>query len=148
MISFKTYINESNQVRINGKLVTITIPDRAKGDKLVAINTAKFDEAFKNNPTYYIGKGGIGSIKDRYKNFELFVIGGKQELAPGVVIDNHPTKSIEASEVSVDENGNVMFINGRHRYAWMRDHGIDNILVAMDKLSIKNAKTHKLIKEN
>jgi hypothetical protein len=146
MISFKTYLIESNHIEVNGRSISITLPSRAKEDKLVAINLNKFDNAFKRNSSYYIGKGGSGSIKGRYERFELFVIGGKEELAPGVVIDHRPATSIEASEVSVDKDGNVNFINGRHRYAWLRDNNISNIQVAMDKESITNARKFNLIK--
>lgn len=146
MISFKTYLMESNHIEVNGRSISITLPLRAKEDKLVAINLNKFDNTFKRNSSYYIGKGGSGSIKGRYERFELFVLGGKEELAPGVVIDHKPATSIEASEVSVDKEGNVMFINGRHRYAWLRDNDISNIQVAMDNESIKNARKFNLIK--
>jgi hypothetical protein len=146
MKTFKNYIDESHQIKLNGKSVNITLPYRSKEDKLVIINTAKFDTAFKKDKDFYIGKGGAGSIKGRYKGFELFALGGKEELVPGVSIDHSPTNSIEASEVDVDKDGNVSFTNGRHRYAWMRDHGIKDIYVAMNKQSIENAKRHGLIK--
>ena len=146
MISFKTYLAESKHIDVNGRSISITIPPRAKEDKLVAINLNKFDNAFKRNSSYYIGKGGSGSIKGRYERFELFVLGGKEELAPGVIVDHKPATSIEASEVAVDKDGNVNFINGRHRYAWLRDNNISNIQVAMDNESITNARKFNLIK--
>lgn len=146
MLSFKNFINESNLVKINGKSVNMTLPSKSKGYKLVTIITSKFDDAFKKDTEYYIGKGGIGSIKGRYKGFELFVLGGLEELAPGVVIHHTATDTIEASEVTVDKNGIVSFINGRHRYAWLRDHNVNDIQVAMDNQSIVNAKQYGLIK--
>lgn len=146
MKTFKNYIDESHHIKLNGKSVNITLPSRSKEDTLVIINTTKFDNAFKKDKDFYIGKGGVGSIKGRYKGFELFALGGKEELVPGVSIDHLPTNSIEASEVYVDKDGNVSFTNGRHRYAWMRDHGIKDIYVAMNNQSIENAKRHGLIK--
>jgi 2'-5' RNA ligase len=49
---------------------------------------------------------------------------------------------MEASEVTVNEDGKVGFTNGRHRYAWLRDQGLTSIPVSMDPESVKNAKKH------
>lgn len=102
--------------------------------KLVKIDTSKFDDAWKHgiHKDQYIGKNGIGGIKDRYQNF------GKWLGSTNV--------PIEASTVGVDKNGNVSFINGRHRYSWLRDSNVNDIQVAMDNTSIKNAKKFGLLK--
>ena len=50
--------------------------------------------------------------------------------------------SIEAPEVTVQDNGRVGFTNGRHRYAWLRDQGITSIPMAMTPESVANAKRY------
>jgi hypothetical protein len=102
--------------------------------KLVEIDIHKFDIAWKHgiHKDQYISEKGIGGIKGRYQNF------GKWLGATNI--------QIEASTVSVDTKGNISFINGRHRYSWLRDSNADSIQVAMDKISIKNAKKFGLIK--
>ncbi len=68
------------------------------------------------------------NIDGRYERFNMFVRGGEDEYNK-----YSPAPSIEASEVTVREDGSVGFTNGRHRYAWMRDNGINNIPVVMDR---------------
>ena len=69
-------------------------------------------------------KYGSNRISNRYKKFEEFL---------------KNANNIEASEVSVSEDGRVGFTNGRHRYAYLRDNGIEAIPVAMSRKSIKNS---------
>ena len=106
--------------------------DEDAGRQLVVINVPNFDAAWRgSNPNQYIGAHGQGSIKGRYERF------GKWLLTA-----NEP---IEASTVGVDADGSVSFL-GRHRYCYLRDHGVKTIKVAMGPTSIKNAKTYGLIR--
>lgn len=99
--------------------------------KLVNIDVKKFDELWSKDASFYIGKGGSGQIKDRYQRFGEFL-----------KTINQP---VHASTASVSDYG-VSFYNGRHRFAWFRDHGYKTIPVAMDLDSIKSAKKLGLLK--
>jgi SPP1 gp7 family putative phage head morphogenesis protein len=110
------------------------LPKRAQmnGAKLVWVDTKKFDEGFQKDQMY-IGPGGTKGIGDRYQTFAEY-------------FKEH--KSIEVSEVVISKGewskrGTVGFINGRHRYAYMRDQGASKIPVALylssDTMSLEDA---------
>jgi len=123
--------------QINKLEPTITVQDRTipvtlhpvearQGNKIEYVNTDKFENAFKKDETGYIGKGGTeNAIGKRYQGVEEFL-----KTAP----------SMRASEVHVRPNGSVVFGDGRHRYAFLRDQGLDKIPISMDADSIKYAK--------
>lgn len=110
--------------------------DEDEGRVLVKINVPNFDAAWRtgSSKNQYIGHHGLGGTKNRYEKFG-------QWLATA----NEP---IQASTVGVDEHGNVSFYNGRHRYCYLRDHGVKTILVAMDPHSVRHAKRFNLIDTN
>lgn len=148
MKSYKEVITEAAEyIKIDNRKIPVTKPQRAKKDKIVWVNTSRFDKAWKETESgnYYIGKNGKNGIKDRYKRFDVFVRGGKDDIGDDIILDIDPAESIEVAEISVDDKGDISFTNGRHRFAWMRDQGLDRIPVAMSKDSIMNAKTHKYV---
>jgi len=97
-------------------------------DVLLPVDIKKFDAAWSKDVGFYIpfGKGGIA---DRREKFEKFYKG--LESSGG---------TLESPEVSVNDSGKVMFINGRHRFAVLRDKGISPIYVSFTKDSVDNAK--------
>ncbi len=107
--------------------------DEMEDRHLVKINVANFDAAWKNGKSgnLYIGPNGHGGITNRYEKFGKWLSTANQP--------------IEASTVGVDSTGSVSFFDGRHRYSYLRDHGVKTIMVAMDPQSIKNAKKYNLI---
>jgi len=114
-------------IRVGDREIAVVKPARARDDQLVPLNVVAFDTEFQREQGFYLGVGGIGGIGTRYQRF-------------GDFIASHD--SIEAAEVSVQENGRVGFTNGRHRYAWLRDQGLTTIPVAMTPESVRNAKKH------
>ena len=120
---------ETASVTVGDRQIEVVKPERATraGDKLVPLDVLKFDERFQQEQGWYIGVGGQGGISDRYPRFGKFI--AENDI-------------IEASEVYVHEDGKVGFINGRHRYAWLRDQGITSIPVAMSTESVAHAKKH------
>jgi hypothetical protein len=120
-------------IQVNGKDVPVTIHRLEKGNQLVEVNTDVFDKAFSKSTWQYVGEGGKGGIEGRYKKFAEFI---------------KDAKSIEAPNVSVDKNGVIVFGDGRHRYAYLRDSGVENIPLSMDAESIKNAKKFGYISES
>jgi hypothetical protein len=119
-------------MQVGGREVPVTMyPLEAKqGNKIVNVDPAAFDAQFSKNENFYVGKGGEGGIGNRYDKFVDWI-----KDAP----------SMNASNVSVSSNGSVMFGNGRHRYAGLRDLGVSSIPVSMDAKSIANAKKFGLL---
>jgi hypothetical protein len=109
----------------------------------VLTDVKAFDNAWQASDMY-IGPNGAGGIKNRYEQFGLFVNGGTDTIGQHT-FTVAPATSIELSDVNVTANGEVAFVNGRHRYAWFRDQGVNSIPVAMDSKSIEHAKHFNLI---
>lgn len=77
-------------------------------DAIVWIDITKLDRSFQQDTGFYVGPGGEGGIDDRYDRFGEW-------LAQGI--------PVKMPEVGLNWRGEIGFGNGRHRYAWMRDHG-------------------------
>lgn len=118
-------IEKPNSIEINGKNIPVTMHRLEKGNQIVKVDSKAFDNAFSKTAWQYIGENGKGGIGDRYKNFAEFI---------------KTAKSIDAPNVAVNKDGGIVFGDGRHRYAYLRDMGVKNIPLSMDAESIKNAK--------
>jgi hypothetical protein len=114
-------------IQINDKTIPVTIHkiEAKEGNKLVNVNPATFDEAFKQTDWQYIGKNAEG---------------GKPERIAGVQKYLETGKPMNASNAVVKDNGTIVFGDGRHRYAVLRDMGLGKIPMSMDEKSIQNAK--------
>lgn len=124
---FYNILNEKYHFEIDPQYETFyDINDNAEHSILVPINISKLDKLWSKDHNFYIGKNGIGQIGTRYERF-------------GEFIKSNPNK-IYAPHISINDRGEVMFGNGRHRFSWFRDNGYDTIPVSMDKDSYKNAK--------
>lgn len=133
MKSYIEWLTESaDTLTVNGKTRAYVKPPYNNENSLVMVKTKPFDEKFKHDEGFYIGKDGINGIKNRYSDF------GKWFTA------EHDTP-MQTSDVTVRNNGSVIFGNGRHRYAWLRDSGLEHIPVTMDSDSLANAKRHGLV---
>lgn len=80
--------------------------------RVVWVDPLKFDAdwaSHRHSQDFYVGPGGTGGIGRRYKTFD------------GWVRQGFP---VEMPVVGFDGFGAPNFSNGRHRYAWMRDHGV------------------------
>lgn len=117
----------SKTVTVDDREIPITMnkTDERSGYSLVDVNVDAFEENFAKDKNFYVGPEGEGGIGKRYAIFTEFA-----KTAP----------SIEAPSVGVDENGRVMFDNGRHRYAYFRDRGLKTIPMSMSPESLANAK--------
>lgn len=112
---------------VDGRDISIHLDktDARLGYEVVFVNT-KFDTAFQKQTEFYVGTNGTGNaIGNRYLQFGKWL---------------ETSEFVTASEASVNANGSVMFGNGRHRYAWLRDNQASVIPIAMDSESIDNAK--------
>lgn len=116
-----------------------------KNYSLVKTNVKKFDRAWSKSVDFYIGKDGLGaSIGDRYHRF-LDILGMPDKERRMWLKGETKTGDVAASLVNVSPDGRIDFVNGRHRYAVLRDLGAKQIPVSMDKDSIPHAKRHGYI---
>jgi len=107
-------------------LVVITDPsgikwaypsDREVGQPVVWIDVKKFDRDWQKMKHFYIGFGGKGQIGRRYPRFGEFFM--DEVLTNGL--------PLIMPEAHIGPNGKIDFVNGRHRYSWLRDHGWEHI---------------------
>lgn len=80
------------------------------GDAIVWIDVAKLNTAWRRDRAYYIRVAGRVS-RYKYTRFGRW-------LGPAVGPIWMPHIAID------DRNGAVGFADGRHRFAWLRDHGV------------------------
>jgi len=118
-----------SSVKVGEREIPVTMHPVEKRQKheMHHVNVEKFDPAFAKNEDQYIGEKGKGGIGKRYEGIEKFL---------------KTAKSMRASEAHVNEHGAVIFGDGRHRYAYLRDQGLKRIPMSMSKEAAKHAKKH------
>jgi len=119
----------SQTIKVNEREIPVTMNpvDERSGYKIVNVKTQPFEEAFKQTDQYIGPRGTGNTISDRYKKVGEFL-----KDAPSMQVGN----------VHVRENGTVIFGDGRHRYAYLRDSGLNKIPIAMDDEAIANAEAN------
>jgi 2'-5' RNA ligase/ribosomal protein S18 acetylase RimI-like enzyme len=99
---------------------------RSQDEALISVDVQKFEEAWKKDQGYYVGPGGSDNA-----------IGGRYERFQKWLADN-PGKSIEAPIVSWNEvTGCPSFTDGRHRFAVLRDMGVDKVYISVPKNQVQ-----------
>ncbi|MBO7804380.1 hypothetical protein J6358_14910 [Burkholderia pseudomallei] len=91
---------------------------RIPSDPIVWVSVNAIDSSWQHDKGRYVGRGGKGSQDDRYAHF-------------GKWLASNLHRRIEIPEVGLTR-GEVTFSNGRHRFAWFRDHGLVVLPVAVD----------------
>jgi hypothetical protein len=84
-------------------------------DVPVWVSVAKLDQEWQRSKSEYIGAGGQNGMLGKYENFSGWIVSAK---------------NVEMPEVCL-VNGFVRFNNGRHRFAWLRDHGVTALQVSV-----------------
>jgi type I restriction enzyme S subunit len=80
-------------------------------DAVIWVSVSKLDAAWEAAGEDYIGHGGIGaSIDGRYERFGAWL---RKNSGP-----------VELPVVAMDDGNKLGFVDGRHRFAWLRDHGV------------------------
>lgn len=92
--------------------------------RLVEVDVAKLDAAWKKDTGYHLPPDGSNDIGNRRERFKEFLETGKPVNAPRVFLDE----------------GRVSFEDGRHRTAVLRDMGKSKIVVAVDKSQVQQVK--------
>ena len=126
MLQASVGLTEDIDINLNGQRKRATKPRRANNDVLMTVPTAVMDAAFKRDGmSFYVGPGGSdAAIGNRYQKFAQWI---------------QDSDSYEVPEVSVSSDGVMVFTNGRHRYAVLRDAGVDPMPVAMSPESVRYA---------
>lgn len=83
------------------------------GDVSVWVSVAKLEHEWQRSTDEYIGAGGDSGMPRKYEIFAKWIMSARHVEMPEVCI--------------VD--GFVQFNNGRHRFAWLRDHGMTALQV-------------------
>ncbi len=97
--------------------ISVPLPGGVPPDETVWISVAKLNASWKKNHEQYIGLGGSGPvIGDRYQRFGDWLRKGEAVWIPWVGLDN----------------GEISFTDGRHRFAWLRDHDAKAIPIDVD----------------
>jgi hypothetical protein len=91
-------------------------------DPIVWVNIALVEAAFKLDPDHYVGFGGSGAGQpSRYAKIGRELRDGHEMWMPNL---------------HLHEGGIIRFTDGRHRFAWVRDHGGTALPVATDPDSV------------
>ncbi len=122
-----------NDESITSRIVLSDI-DKEAGYKLVIVNTKKLDSELKKDTASYVGKNGENGSRLKYDRFKQYLNTNQPIFAPKVNIRKSSSGEI-----------NTNIYDGRHRFAVLRDMGLEKIPVAMDNESIKLAEKINLI---
>lgn len=98
--------------------------DRAERDdyETVLVDVGKLNEGFQRDRGFAIGKGGAGAVGGRLAGFKDWL----RKHVPGGT-------RVEQPEVTVDADGTVSFVDGRHRFAVLRDMGVGRMPVSVPR---------------
>lgn len=128
----KTTVEEALNLE-NIKSRMMLDPDFSDSHKLVLISTDTLNELFKKDSTSYLEPFGANGEERGYENFCKYLKTGKKIYAPMVTINNFNDK-LSAS-----------ISDGRHRFAVLRDMGMEAIPVAIPNYSVEIAKSYGLL---
>jgi len=103
------------------------LPYGNKHDVLFLADTKKLDKSWKRgDPMLHIGSGGEGQLHNRYNDFQDWLKTNKDIEVAQV---SHTPQDM----ISKNHPGHIGFVNGRHRFAVLRDMGLKKIPVAVPK---------------
>ena len=95
------------------------------GDVPVWVSVVKLEHEWQRSTNEYIGAGGNNGMPGKYENFAKWIMSARPVEMPEVCI--------------VD--GFVRFNNGRHRFAWLRDHGMAALQVNVQPIDVTTFET-------
>jgi hypothetical protein len=78
-------------------------------EPIVWLEVEKVEASFALNIHHYVGRGGVGAGQpSRYVNIGRHFLSGRPIWMP---------------HLGIGEHHHISFTDGRHRFAWIRDHG-------------------------
>ncbi|CAB3668320.1 hypothetical protein [Paraburkholderia rhynchosiae] len=87
-------------------------------DPVVWVSVNAIDASWQHDKGLYVGPGGKGGTDNRYAFF-------------GEWLAANLHRPVQVPEIGLSR-GEVVFSNGRHRFAWFRDRGLPVLPVAVD----------------
>lgn len=123
-MNFKEWISELEDPQALLQNLQFVMPHHTiAADVSVEIDIKKLDRAWSLDKDYYIPpRNRLNTIGTRYERFLDFLQSGKP---------------IEMPEVGLGPNNIPGFDNGRHRFAVLRDLGLERMPIAVDKSQAK-----------
>lgn len=95
---------------------------------IIEVDVSKIDKSWSREENFYIPKGGGGAeIKGRREDFRNFF--ARKDRPP-----------IEASAVYMGKDGNISFMDGRHRFSVLRDRGVKKVAVEVYRHQVEKVK--------
>lgn len=108
--------------------------DKVAGAKLCDVDVSKLDKELKKNKSMYVGFEGYNGSRDKYNSFVEYLKTNQSIHTPKIYLER-------------ENNGEISthISDGRHRFAVLRDRGIEKMPVVIDKNSIELAREVGLI---
>ena len=98
-------------------------PNARRNETTIMVDATALDRAWQLDKGYYIPTGGGGGeIGGRRANFETFLSKGE---------------AVQASRVTVMQDGRAVFDDGRHRFSVLRDKGIDRVAITVERRDLR-----------
>lgn len=107
--------------------------DKLMGNILINANTGTLDSVMRNYPQMYVGKNGQNGSAYRYERFKKYLKTNQPIIATSIYLQHEKNGKISAH-----------VNDGRHRFAVLRDMGLEKIPVAISKESVDLAKEIEL----
>lgn len=90
--------------------------DEVEPDAVVWVEVIRVEQSFAINPSHYVGPGGASAGQpSKYATVGLLIESGRTVWMPFL---------------DIRDAGQISFTDGRHRFAWVRDHGAAALPVA------------------
>jgi 2'-5' RNA ligase len=95
---------------------------------LVIVDVKKVEASYSKDENFYVGENGSGAaIGTRYQKFKQWLV-------------DYPETPIDPPNLGLTPSKNIMFGDGRHRWAVLRDMGETEIAVTIDRDELKTFK--------
>ncbi|HSA05945.1 MAG TPA: hypothetical protein P5556_02065 [Candidatus Gastranaerophilales bacterium] len=109
-------------------------PGYEKDFSLVNVDVKKLDKLLSADRHYYVGKNAVGGVKTKYDRAKEYIFETSEPIYASLVAVSKTSRGIEAG-----------IMDGRHRFAAIRDAGIDKVPVSIKKDQLPLAKTLNLL---
>lgn len=123
-------------LNVNNIIPRICLDPKLESDyKLVNINVERTNYLLSQDKYFYVGASGIGGNPEKYLRAKKFIESNNPICAPILALYKDSCKKIS-----------IGLIDGRHRFACLRDMGLKEFPVAIQESMLGLAKILSLIK--
>jgi hypothetical protein len=106
-------------------------PNARRSETTVMVDTGALDRAWQKDHLYIApGEEGIEGRRSAFGNF----------------LRDRPTEPIQAPRINIADDGRVIFTDGRHRFASLRDMGVNQVAVTLPKREIGRLPSPKSVR--